>query len=308
MRVIEPITVDESVQISTTAASDDTEEYDEGTTYGEGKVVRVDKRRYESLLDDNDTYPPDHTPAEVGVEKAQWLDLGATNPWRPYDEVLAVQCEAEEDDLVIEIEPPSAITAIAFFRLSGVEVAVEIQEKDEGGEWETTWEREESLVDNADVYDAWTYAYLPIEHRADIAFFDLPTVIVDSRIKITIVGTDGPAKVGQIVMGKQIEIGATAYGSEASIEDFSQVERDRYGNATLRRRRYAEMFRYDVQVTAGDEHRVQRRLAAYRAQPTVYIGDPDRPETVIFGYYRDFNITLSNPALSRADIEVEGLT
>jgi len=31
------------------------------------------------------------------------------------------------------------------------------------------------------------------------------------------------------------------------------------------------------------------------------------PETIVYGYYRDFDIVLSNPSLSNGTIEVEGL-
>lgn len=309
MLVIEPISVDDSVQLSTTAKDDDTDAYDPDTTYSKGEVVAEDDRRYESAVDDNDSYPPDNTPAEVGVDEAKWLDLGATNKWRPYDELIASQCVGD-GDLEIEIDPPSAVTAVAFFNLEATDVEIEIQEKQEDDSWETVWERSDSLVDNTEVYDAWTYAYTPIRYQVDLAVWDLPTIITDAKIIIRVIHSDDDtdAKVGQIVMGRQIDLGVTTYGSEAGVDDWSQVERDRYGNATIRKRRHSRRFRYDVTVDRGDTHRVQNRLNQFLTKPAVFAGAIDHPTTLIFGYYRDYVITLSNYAYSRVDIEVEGLT
>jgi uncharacterized protein (DUF2141 family) len=53
---------------------------------------------------------------------------------------------------------------------------------------------------------------------------------------------------------------------------------------------------------------VQKALADIRTTPTVFIGDPNRPETIVYGFYRNFNIVLSTPSISDCTIEVEGLT
>ena len=309
MLMIEPIEVTDDVLLSTTAESDSTSAYDPDTKYSKGDVVAEEERRYESMIDDNDTYPPDNTLAEVGPGDATWLDLGATNKWRPFDQVIAAQCEGD-GDLEIEIDPPSAITAVAFFNLDATRLEIEIPEKQDDDTWETVWLREDSLIDNTMVYDAWTYAYAPIHYQADLAAWDLPTLIEDARLTLRIkhVDDDTNAKVGQIVMGRQVDLGMTTYGSQAGIDDWSTVERDKYGNATIRRRRHSRRFRYDVTVDDGDIYRVQSRLIQYLATPAVYVGAIDRPETLVFGFYRDFAITIQNPAYSRADIEVEGLT
>ncbi|MFP4146592.1 MAG: hypothetical protein ACLFSI_02635 [Halorhodospira sp.] len=307
MKVIEPIEVDESVLLSSTAKSDDTSSYDPDKTYAKGEVVQLDERRYESLVDENDDDPPESTLAEVGPEEATWLDLGATNKWAPFDGVIASE-SVGDGDLVLEIDPPSAITAVACFNLSGADLEVEIQEGSDDDGWTSVWERQERLIDNTDVHDAWTYAYLPIERKSDVVFTDLPTLITGAKIVIRVKTSEGDARAGQIVLGRQVELGAAVYGTQASIDDWSVVERDEYGNATLRRRRYSNRVRFEVSLETGHVQRVRRRLAQYRATPVVYIGAESNPETIIYGFYRDFAITLSNSALSQADIEVEGLT
>jgi hypothetical protein len=52
---------------------------------------------------------------------------------------------------------------------------------------------------------------------------------------------------------------------------------------------------------------VQKALADIRTTPTVFIGDEDRAETIVYGFYRGFNIVISTPSISDCSIEVEGL-
>ena len=54
---------------------------------------------------------------------------------------------------------------------------------------------------------------------------------------------------------------------------------------------------------------MQNTLANFRATPIVYIGSEDEAfATIVYGFYRRFDITLEGPAYSFAAIEVEGLT
>jgi hypothetical protein len=52
---------------------------------------------------------------------------------------------------------------------------------------------------------------------------------------------------------------------------------------------------------------VQKLLADIRTTPTVFIGEDDKPETVVYGFYKQFNIVISTPSISDCSIEVEGL-
>jgi hypothetical protein len=92
-----------------------------------------------------------------------------------------------------------------------------------------------------------------------------------------------------------------------NILDFSRKDRDTFGNAILIRRAYADRVTYDAKVLTARAAYVRRALASVRAVPTVYIGSDARAETVVFGFFRDFTITLSGPNVSDCSLEVEGL-
>jgi hypothetical protein len=117
----------------------------------------------------------------------------------------------------------------------------------------------------------------------------------------------GAGAVGELVLGQVTELGGTGFGSQVNILDFSRKDRDVFGNAILIRRAYADRVTYDGKVLTARAAYVRRILASVRAVPTVYIGSEQHPETVVFGFFRDFTITLSGPMVSDCSLEVEGL-
>jgi hypothetical protein len=110
-----------------------------------------------------------------------------------------------------------------------------------------------------------------------------------------------------IVFGRTTNIGVSNFGTSVSIMDYSRKERDEFGRPIIVERNFTKQVSYDVTCETSSVGRVQRILASIRALPCVWIGDEDRPETVVFGYYNDFNIVLSTPSLSDCSIDVEGL-
>jgi hypothetical protein len=52
---------------------------------------------------------------------------------------------------------------------------------------------------------------------------------------------------------------------------------------------------------------VQRTLAEGRAQPAVYEASDAVGATIVYGFFTDFEITISNPSLCDATIDIEGL-
>ena len=48
-------------------------------------------------------------------------------------------------------------------------------------------------------------------------------------------------------------------------------------------------------------------LTDIRTTPAVWIAEDDNRGSIIYGYYREFDIILTNPTLSRCALEIEGL-
>jgi hypothetical protein len=52
---------------------------------------------------------------------------------------------------------------------------------------------------------------------------------------------------------------------------------------------------------------VKRTLTSLRTNPSVWVAQDNQSDLVIYGYYREFDIILSNPTISVCSLQIEGL-
>lgn len=115
------------------------------------------------------------------------------------------------------------------------------------------------------------------------------------------------AECGFIYGGYLINIGTAQWDTQIGITDYSKKERDAFGRAVIQERSYTNRINYRVSVDTKRVYAVSRFLASIRSILSVYVGDPDMPETVTVGYFKDFSIPIQNASRCIFNIEVEGL-
>ena len=290
------LTATDAVLTASNVATDDAPEWDSGTSYStDDQVVVLDdvQRLYEALQSNTDSYPPDNP--------SDWNDLGAINRWKMFDGGTNTQT-SNPDSIEVTLEPSGIINSFSLFNIEAAEAQVTITDTDEGVVFDKTY----NLIDNTTVINWYGYFFEPITQAAQLSDLSLPAyggAIVE--IKLTEVGAD--VNCGLAVIGSQAEIGTTVFGTSVGIRDFSRKEVDEFGNSTVIERRFFRTVDYDVRIDTPKVAFVQKILSERRARPTVYIGTEDNPETIVYGYYRDFDIVLSNPSVSNGTVEVEGL-
>src|SRR5690606_21660846 len=118
----------------------------------------------------------------------------------------------------------------------------------------------------------------------------------------------GIAKAGAVVLGRTFEIGRALQGSTVGIADYSRKERDTFGNWQILERAFSKKAEFDIVCDTRDTGTIQRTLARHRAKPLVWIGHENLEATLLYGFYKDFNIVLGGVTVSEASITVEGLT
>lgn len=299
MKIIRPVEVTNSVLTASNITENDYAEWDVATTYAAGDkviVIGTTHRIFESKINSNVGNDP------TTDDGTNWLNLGATNKWRPFDGVIADQA-TNADTITYTLDPQSLTNSIAFFNLQANELVVTMTDPTDGVVYNNTI----NLVNNDAVTSWWGYFFEPIERTKEVILFDLPNY-ASAELGITIDNTGSDAKVGQIVFGNQLDLGLTTYGTTIGIQDYSRKEVDAFGNATIQERRYAQTVDYDVKVATTNVRSVQNTLATYRATPIVYTGTTDgQYGDLVYGYYRNFSINISTPSFSDATIEVEGL-
>jgi hypothetical protein len=327
MRIVPPIEIDDTGSPSQFVASnvpeDDETEWDSTTTYSDGDVVMVTDagvhKRYESLKDSNtDNYPPDTTSDDLS--DPWWLELGPTNRWAMFNDTVGEATSSSETfsestyaadtvdgtaaGIAVQITPQQAVNYIAAFNIEGVYADLIIKNSDGN----TTYSERKSLITTIRSADWYSYFFDETVHIGDATSFPgLPTVSEGDIYFSVQKKPDGPAEVGVLAMGTMKNLGVSTYGTSVGIIDFSRKERDTFGNFQIVERGFAKELDAEVSIPFDRVSFVQSELAKRRAKPTIYEASDSVNATLIYGFFRDFDITISTPSITDATITIEGL-
>ena len=299
MIIVRPVLIDDSVLTSSNVPEADFSEWLAGTAYTTGSTVQVTDDLihsvYEALGATTGDYPPD--------SPDKWLRVSATNTWAMFsDQISDTTNEAVE--ILVTLTPSAIVNAISFFGLDASTVTVEMDDPVEGIVYTNTV----TLVDEASsINNWWSYFYEPITIQSDLVLLDLPP-FSSADINITISAPSGTAKCGLVSIGSQQRLGTANHGTSVSIIDYSRKDLDSFGRPIITKRNFSKRASYDVSIPTSQVGSVQSTLAGLRTTPMTWVGDANNSATVVYGYYRDFDIVIATPILSSASIDVEGLT
>lgn len=302
MDIIKPITVTDSVLTSTNIAENDYAEWNSATTYAIGdNVISVTTHRiYESVTASNLNNDP------TTDDGTNWLNIGATNRWKAFDNYISDPV-SNTTSIQYTLTPPngSIPSAVALLNLKGISANVTVTDSVDGEVYNT----DIALLDNRNIVDWYTYFFEEQVQREEALFLDIPPYI-GAVVSVTVQEEVGQtAELGQLVFGFLSDVGLTVYGTAIGIEDYSIKSRDAFGNAIIVQRNFSQTVDFDVKFETQNARKVQKTLAALRATPVVYLGSTDVSYgTLVYGFYRRFDITLETPSYAFASIEVEGLT
>lgn len=243
----------------------------------------------------------DNPTVGVNATPPTWKVVGAINRFKMFDNIISTET-TRTGTIEITITPGAIVNAVAFFGLSGNTIQVEVDDPVEG----IVYDQTKSLQDNTLITDWYAYFFEDFYTKTDVVFADLPSY-GGADILVTIDAGAGTAACGEMVMGKIRNLGVTNFGTSVSIQDYSIKTTDEYGNVIIQPRAFTKRADYDVTVETSRVSSVQKALADIRTTPTVFIGEEDKPETVVYGFYKSFNIVISTPSISDCSIEVEGL-
>lgn len=305
MKIIPPITVTDAKLTASNVPETDHTEYNPVTAYTTGQNCMVSDsgihRNYEALSSTTGEYPPDNP--------AKWLDIGPTNTWAMFDGKVGSSTTSSEafsvgtgNGIQVEVTPGEVFNALVLFDVYADTVQVEVIDPTEGTVYDETY----SMLDNSGVVDWYSYFFTPIARAETLTLTDLPSYGT-AKIRVSMDKDGEPAVCGALATGRQANIGEIYYGAGAGIIDFSRKETDDFGVTTVVQRDYSRRADFDVVLDANKTDSIIRLLANYRATPVVWIGAEHRKSTIVYGYYRDFNVVLSNALFTDMTIEIEGL-
>ena len=308
MKVIKPTPVTDAMLISSTVAEpsgSDPAVWNAGTAYALGDFAyRAGTHRvYKRLVAGTTATLPELDLQAVAPALPNWADHAPTNRWAMFDDETG-SASTGASPLTVVLDP-GIVNSLALLELVGSSVTITMTDGPGGA---TVYTRTIDLSLSV-VTDWYAYFFEPFRQRGTVILRDLPPYLA-GRITVTLTGT-GTLKMGGLVVGTQYDIGATQYGASAGIRDYSRKLTDAdTGVTTLEKRRYARIMRTQLQLPSGASNAVQTLLTELRATPCVWIGDDsgDIEPLSVFGWIRDFSLTVSYPSVHFYRLEIEGMT
>lgn len=299
MRLIKPITIGDAQLISSNVPETDYPAWVNSTAYVIGERVLLDHHIYEALA----AAAAGVKPGEEVVtpeSPAKWQDLGMDNRWRMFDSKVE-SLTTNPGTIEVTIRPGAVVNSLALFNLQGKSVTVSMVDAVEG----EVYRKEISLVD-AGVTNWYDWFFEPIGRRTDLVVLDMPAY-GSADIVVTIDAGSATAAAGHVVIGSIRSIGTALYGSSVGINDYSRKSTDEFGNTVVIQRSFSNRADFDITLDTSEVTRVRRLLAELRATPVVWIGEETYEATILFGFYKDFQIVFSGPTVSDCSITVEGV-
>ena len=294
MRIVMPQDITPAVLQSTTVVNAEPDWAD--GTYDLGDRAVYENEVYEVVADPSTSDRPDQGAV---ADPPAWVRLGWSNQWRMFRDGADSKTTAE-GEIDVTLQWSGLISTIAALGLRGKEITVTMTDSVDGVVFDET----RSVVDIG-VSDWWEFFFLQYDDT-DAAVFNLPPYPgADIRILLEGATIADQVAVGRVVGGVSRDIGATLYGTDIQLQDYSIKERDGFGNLILRPRRTLKYINYDVHVPTDRASFVVSQLSRLGAVPTLYIGDAQKPATVIYGIFSDVSQGISTPSLSDLTLQVE---
>lgn len=303
MKILTPTRITDAMLTSSSIPEPDAGEgllWNVATTYAVGDMAYLNHRVYKALVDGAGKNPT--APVTTG-DPVPWQDMGPTNRWAMFDEIVGSQSFGDSPlEVVLH---PGGVSGVALLEMSARTAQVTMLDAPGGT---VVYDREIDL-DGTIINSFYDWFFADFEPMRDVVLTDLPGTFTNCELSLTLTTTSGDAGIGVFSVGQILDIGCTQPGASVGIIDYSRKERDAFGRTTVVERAYSKRANFTVMTGKADFNRIFRALARLRATPCVYIGaDAQGYEPLlIYGFYRDFNIDVSYPRHHICTLQIEGL-
>jgi hypothetical protein len=287
--------------VSTTAAGSSYPEWSSSTSYSVGDRVKVTSsvphKEYQS--------------SQAGTNKAPatnatyWTLIGVTNPYRCLDNVNS-SASIGTSPFRMAISTAGNSYSANLIGLQGVrQVDVRVLTG--------TQEEYTSRFSMRQIAVSTYLEFFTLTPQFMTSFsYRLPKLLTSAQtVEVTLTGP-GEVGVSNLVIGTDKRVGRAQYGVKIGIVDYSRKEADEFGNLTLVKRASSMTWSADVVVPRTLLDYTHTLLNSLRATPCVYNGNPEEAgalysSLIIYGFYRQYTITLQDFDSVICAIDIEGL-
>jgi hypothetical protein len=237
-------------------------------------------------------------------DAVNWIQVSPTNRWKAFDASNSTQT-AQTTSMFFRMTPGVAVNALYAGNITGG-TAIRLRSIDPV--YGTVYDKTTSLTGSPRLPDYWEWFFGPwTAGTGQLVAIDLPTM-PNAEIRVDLTG--GPTlAIGVLLLGQPVEFGfGVKYGARTGINDFTVKTTNTFGDIVVTPRAFAKRVQFSVLLDNVDIDGMQEFLASVRGIPCLYIISALYGVTVVFGYYKNFEITIPYPTESQCDAEIEGLT
>lgn len=297
LHVTDPITITPAQLVATDVPEDDHPSWDVGVTYAVTDRAIKDHVVWESAQDGNIGSDPATSPDK-------WLRVGPTNRWRAFD-VMSYTTQTVRDNgfyyELVPARPPDAVHLLGFTAVSSVRVKITAPD--------TTVLFDSGQVAVGRVVPAsswWQWFFGSRSSVRQRSFVNLPRM-GGATLRIEVAGGPG-CGVGVIVVGNRQALAEPRYGVRIGIDDYSRIERNAWGDATLEKRAFAKRITATLSLDNTKLDRVERFLSNRRATPLFWSLSDKWQATEMLGFYRSWAMLIAYPNYTDVSLEIEGMS
>jgi hypothetical protein len=299
MKVIKSQAVTDTTLTATDVPENDYAEWLIGSTYADGDRVIVTTPNIHTIYESAQSANTGNNP--VGDDGTWWTVVSSTNRWKMFNNVIQEQT-VQTDGIDVTLEQSQIITALSAVNVDCESIDVIVTDPVDGEIFNQNY----PMISYSGITNWYDYFFLPIERKSDLAVIGLPPYITAS-INVVFNGT-GDVKVGALVLGTALTIGDSQYGASFGIIDYSTKSVDAQGRTTITEGTYSDEADIDVVIETARFAQVKKILTDLRNQPTVWVASEEADGTLIYGYYREFEVLYSGPVVAMCTLSIEGLT
>lgn len=305
MKFIKPLTITQALLTTTNVTETDTTEWLPATAFTAGQTCMVtttangasvaSHKIYTAVINNTGFDPT------LAANSAKWTETSSTNRYKMFDQIVQDQT-SRSGGIDVVITPGTYTNSLALINTEGSDVDIVMTSTADGEVYNENF----SLTSFSGIQDWYAYFFTPIERMTELFLSDLP-VYLDATVAVSI-NSSGVAKCGALVLGTFFDVGQSLNGAQFGIIDYSIKNTDAQGRITITEREYAKKAQVDVLVETARMFQVNMALTSVLNTPVVFAANENDSNTVIYGYYKEFQTVYSDYKSSMCSLQIEGLT
>jgi hypothetical protein len=275
--------------------------WDSSTSYSVGTIVSYTNHGEYQAVSDNinkDIGLAVNIYDSVKNPSGCWKFLGTTNRWKMFDQFLNTQ--TTNASTITAIVSVYDAQAIFVGNVNADSIRIQIEDNLTGTIIEDVTY---SLLNEPT--DWLSYFYSDVSYVKSSIIHERTTLTRDVSVIVTAISS-GTAAIGIFLAGSTYSIGTTQWNFKLSALDYSIVAIDTSsGVAYLQQGNYAKLWDGQMFINSNWSPSVYSTLVNIRGTPIVFYDKPDT--TLIYGFIKTFEMTISGTVETRVDIKLQGL-